>query len=599
MSDRPGDPRPAASPMRVVTGTPVSPGYGEGIVFPYRRREHLFFVASRLVPQGDPAAEIQRVESARTAARLELQALARHLKENYDLHQGDIFHAHFLILDDDLLAGLIRDRVAKGRSAETAVAEAIADVEEMFRSQANPYLRERSADVRDVGARILRHLVDRQHHPFAHLPVGAVVVADELYPSDTVFLTRNRVRAIVTERGSENSHAAILSRAFGIPAVTGIAGILDACAPGDPISVDGQTGRVVLRVEGHEQADYSRRARGYRVAIEQIRELPSHAVTLDGVEILMQANVDREEDVEVAVARGAAGIGLLRTEILCLGEGPCVREERLVEIFRRIARRMGDRTVNVRILDLAADKMLPLSGDVPLAGAAIADSGVHYALAHPELLRPQLRAILRAAEDGNLRILLPGVTGVKEIDAFRSVMASVADEIRDEDGRVPRRVPVGAMIETLPALFLLEDIAESADFLSLGTNDLLRHLFGRERGRVKETVYEPSLVRAIDTAVRLAETRDREIGICGEVAGEPSFTSLLVGLGLRRLSMSPERLPEVRYNVSHIRAGDAAALARRVLELKSADDVEACLHEHADPWHQLVRIREKEERADR
>jgi phosphotransferase system enzyme I (PtsI) len=172
-------------------------------------------------------------------------------------------------------------------------------------------------------------------------------------------------------------------------------------------------------------------------------------------------------------------------------------------------------------------------------------------------------------------------------------METVADELRSERGRVSRRIAVGAMIETLPALFMLRDIAERAEFLSLGTNDLLRHLFGRERGRVKETVYEPSLLRAIDTAVRLAGEKDRELGICGEVAGEPAFTALLVGLGLRRLSMSPERLPEVRYNVSCMRADEAAALACRALALKTAGEVERCLREHLDPWHQLVCAREE------
>lgn len=595
MSQSPGHPGTARSPMRVLTGTPVSPGYGAGAVFPYRKRDYLFSAAARAAPQGEPAVELQRVESARAAARLELEAIARNLRENYSLNEGDIFHAHFLILEDDLLIGRIRDRTAAGRSAEAAVAEAIAEVEEMFRRQPNPYLRERSVDVRDVGARILRHLVDRQHHPFAQLSDSAVIVADELYPSDTVFLTRRQVRAIVTERGSEDSHAAILARAFGIPAVTSVVGILDLCGPGDSISVDGETGRVILHVEGREEDDYARRARGYRVAVEEIRERPSPAVTLDGVEMVLEANVDREEDIDVAVARGAAGIGLLRTEILYLDEGRHVTEGYLEAVFRRVATRMGDRPVNVRILDLAPDKVLPLSGDVPLAGAGVAEGGVHYALAHPDILRPQLRAILRAADEGNLRILLPGVVGVTEIEAFRSLMDTIADDLRRERGRAPRRVPLGAMIETVPGLFMLEDIAKHVDFLSLGTNDLLRHFFGRERGRVKETVYEPSLLRAINAARRLAAEADREIGICGEIAGEPAFTALLVGLGLRRLSMSPERLPEVRYNVSRIRTSDAVALARRALELKSAGEIERCLREHVDPWHQLVRTREEGE----
>jgi phosphoenolpyruvate-protein kinase (PTS system EI component) len=185
------------------------------------------------------------------------------------------------------------------------------------------------------------------------------------------------------------------------------------------------------------------------------------------------------------------------------------------------------------------------------------------------------------------------VIGVAEIEAFRRVIETVGDDLRNERGWAPRRVPLGAMIETVPALFMLEDIAAHVDFLSLGTNDLLRHFFGRERGRVTETAFEPSLLRAIDTARRLAAKHDREIGICGEIAGEPAFTAVLVGLGLRRLSMSPERLPEVRYNVSRIRAGDAATLARRVLALQGAREIERHVREHTDPWHDLVRTREE------
>ena len=579
--------------MRVLLGTPASPGYGEGVVFRYRRREYLYS-AARSRPGSDRKTELRRMEAARQGARLELKALVRNLQDLYSLEEGQIFQAHFLILDDDHLTGLIRERIDKGRSAEAAVAEAVEEIEEIFSQQANPYLRERSSDIHDVGSRILNHLVDRRHHPFAELPDCSIIVADELLPSDTVFLVRGKVQAIVTERGSQTSHAAILSRAFGIPAVTGVTGIMNACRTGEAMAVNGETGRVVLGLEGRERADYGRRARGYRVAVEEIHKRPDRAVTLDGVEVSLLANVDREDDIDAALDGGAAGIGLLRTEILYLAEGGHASEGRQEEVFRYAARRMAGHPVNVRIVDAGPDKPLSLSGDTPLAGAAIPDCGLHYALAHPEILRPQLRAILRAADDGNIRILLPGITGVDEIEAFHRLLQAVADELRSERGRSLSPLPVGAMIETPSAVFMLEDIANSVDFLSVGTNDLLRHFFGRERGRVKETGCEPSLLRAVDMIVRAAAKTDREIAVCGEVAGDPAYTSILLGMGVRRFSMSPPRLPEVRYNISLVRESDAKLMASRALLLRSSLEIEKLALGNVDPWHRLLLLREEE-----
>jgi len=569
--------------MRVFRGTPVSPGYGQGRAVPYRRREHLFSAASSAGAE-DSTTEVRRAEAARTAARRELEALARSLKESYGLDEAHIFHAQFLILEDDLFTGLIHAAVTKGRSAEAAVVEAVRQIEEMFREHVDPYLRERAVDVRDVGARVLGHLVDKCSHPFARLPDAAVIVADQLFPSDTIFLKRGRVRGIVTAQGSDNSHAAILARALGIPAVTEVDGILDGCAPGDAIAVDGETGEVILHIEGTAQADYLQHARRYRTALEEARQIAGHSVrTRDGVAISLLANVDREEDIEEAAKLQVAGIGLFRTEFLFLAEGGEVSGARQAEVYRRAAQWMRGRPVTIRILDLAPDKALLLSEDVPQMRSAIRDCGVHYALAHPEILRPQLRAILRAAPEGDLRILLPGVTGALEIDAVRAFLQKVADELGREV-----RIPVGAMIETPAALFMLDAIAERADFLSLGTNDLLCHLFGSERQRGKETAYEPSFLRAIHLTVRAAQAKGKPLSICGELAGDPAFTALLIGLGIRELSMSPERLPEVRYNVSRISADEATALARGVLNVQTASDVERLLSENVDPWHKLL-----------
>ena len=574
--------------MRVFRGTPVSPGYGQGRALPYRRKEFLF-AAARTAGAEDSTVELRRVDAARRAAGRELHALASQLKDGYGLDEGHIFQAQLLMLHDEHFTGLIRDRVARGRSAEAAVVEAVRELEEMFQRQVDPYLRERSVDVHDVGARILGHLIDRCTHPFARVPDDAVIVADQLLPSDTVALERGRARAIVTAQGSANSHAAILARALGIPAVTAVDGILDACAPGDAVAVDGETGEVILHIEGQRQADYIRHARHYRKALEEARRITGHsATTADGVEISLLANVDREEDIDVAVERSAAGIGLLRTEFLYLAEGGEASESRQEKTYRFAARRLVGRPVTVRILDVTPDKPLALSADIPQAGGSLVDRSIHYALAHPEVLRPQLRAILRAAADGDLRILLPDVLGPSEIQTFRKLQRQIADELRSERPAALEPIPVGAMIETPAALLMVDAIAQSADFFSVGSNDLLCHLFGRERHRGLESAYEPSLLRALDLAARAANSANKPLSVCGEMAGDPTFTALLIGLGICQLSMSPERLPEVRYNVSRISAADAAVLAKRALTLQNAAEVRQLLAKHSDPWHRLL-----------
>lgn len=580
--------------MRTFSGLTVSPGFGEGVAFVYLRRGWLSRVASNLPAGGGADVELARLESARAAASAELESLAHNLQEKYDLDEANIFRAHFLILEDDLLAGLMRERVDKGGSAEAAVVEAVASVEEMFRKQVDPYVRERWVDVRDVGSRILKHLIDREHHPFGNLPDGAVIVADELFPSDTAFLDRAKVRAVVTVHGSENSHAAILSRALGIPAVTGVAGILEAVSDGDSVAVDGESGRVFVRLSDRERVEYGRRARAYQVAHDELDRSGVRAVTEDGLEIALLANVDREDELAAAVDRHADGIGLLRTEILHLRGGGPLSEDRQEEVYRYAAQCMGGRPVHVRIFDMAPDKASVLTTDGVAVGAATPECGIHFALAHPEILQPQLRAVVRAADAGNIGILLPGVTGVEEIAAFRRLLAEVE---REHGARSRSPIPVGAMIETPSALVMLDDIAEAADFLSLGTNDLLRHLFGRSRARVEETACEPSLLRSIAHAVRIATRRQREITVCGEVGGDPAFTALLIGMGLRHLSMSPQRIPEVRYNIAHLRAEESGALAQRALSSKSVGEIEALLRENVDPWHRLVRSREAEARS--
>jgi phosphotransferase system enzyme I (PtsI) len=577
--------------MYVLDGIPVSPGYGTGPAFVYRGAEGLVIAAERA--RGEvPEIERRRFEDGLTATRRELRALQQRLTEEYGADEGHIVAAQFLILDDPLLVEGVRRRLrTEGTAAETAVAATARELEQQFATMPDPYLRERSADVRDVGLRILRQLADRAHHPLAQLPAGVVVVAERLLPSDTVFLDRAHVGAMVTERGSDNSHAAILARALAIPAVTQVGGILTVCRDGDPVAVDGVAGRVIVRPEGRPEDEYRRRARRYHASVDQLRRGSNGAVTRDGVAIRCMANINRLGDLDALRASGAEGVGLLRTEFLLLDEGRAASEDEQTEAYRRIAQAAAGRPVVIRTLDLAPDKLVPLADDLPLAHASVGERGIHYGLAHPEILRPQLRAILRASAHGDLRILLPMVTGVAEIECVRVLLAEIAEALRAEGAPIDETIPVGAMIETPPAVLMVRDIVEAADFVSIGSNDLLQYLFAADRQFRSDqhaSEYEPSLLRAIDTTVRAGREAGKEVGLCGEMAGTPALTVVLIGLGLRVLSMSPQRLAEVRYNVRESDSEKARALAEEVLRQRTADEVRRVVLAHADPWRRVL-----------
>jgi phosphotransferase system enzyme I (PtsI) len=581
--------------MRTFHGLAVSPGFGRGPALLYRGTEGLFAAAEAARPE-TPGLELQRFEEGLASTRRELQSLKRRLEEDYGGAEARILGAQFLMLDDPMLVEAVRQRIRGGSAAaDAAVATVVREVEQRLAAAEDPYLRERAADVHDVGARILRHLADRAHHPLAHLAARVVIVADRLLPSDTIFLDRANVGAMVTERGSENSHAAILARALGIPAVTQVRGIMAGCAPGDTIAVDGVSGCVIVRPEGEPSADYDRRERRYLTTIDRLRDeeatsAAARSVTLDGVALRCMANINRSEDLREIDRFGADGIGLFRTEFLFLSERGVASETEQAEVYARVAAACGSHPATIRTLDLAPDKLLPLADDLPLFRASIGERGVHYSLRHPEIFRPQLRAVLRAAGGGNLRILLPMVTGIDEIRAVRQILDELRRELAAEGVAIGSTVPVGAMIETPPAVLLARDITAEADFISVGSNDLLQYLFAADRQfeDAAASVFEPSLLRAIAIVVRASRDAGKEVGLCGEMAGMPQMTALLVGLGLRVFSMSPQRLAEVRYNVREIDSEKAKQLAEEVLCLPSAEQVRRVVLAHADPWHEML-----------
>jgi phosphocarrier protein FPr len=548
----------------VLRGIPVAPGIAVG---PARRpgARPLPEVDER--PAGDPAAERARLDAARAAAAEDVRAARDRVAERAGLAEAAIFEAHLALLDDAALVQPAHEAIAAGRSAAAAWREAVQAAAASFRALDDPYLRERAADVDDVGARVLAHLAGGPAPAFPAAP--GVLVAADLAPGQAAQLDRDVVQAIALAHGGATSHAAILARALGIPAVVGLGDAALGIADGTTVVLDGTAGTLAVdpgeaalaELEERRRAEDERRARARAHAHEPAR-------TRDGVTIEVAANIGAPADAADAVALGADGVGLLRTEFLFLDRDDPPTEAEQQAVLSEIARTLDGRPLIVRTLDAGADKPLPYLRQPPEDNPFLGVRGIRLGLKRPELLRTQARAILRTAIDYPLRVMLPMVATAAEYRAARALF----EEVRAEVGAPP--VELGVMVE-VPALALMAGrVAAEADFFSIGTNDLAQYTMAAERGNdaVAELLrgVQPAVLRLVAAVTQAAEAHGRWTGVCGELAGDPGAAVLLVGLGVRELSMAPPRIPEVKQALRTVSVADARELARRALELDDA-----------------------------
>jgi phosphotransferase system enzyme I (PtsI) len=432
-----------------------------------------------------------------------------------------------------------------------------------------------------VGKRILSLLTCDPFESDA-IPAGAIVIADELLPSVTARLELHRVAALVTERGGRSSHASILARAQAVPAVAGIESATARIKTGDPVIVDGISGVVFVDPNATVEREYERveaEIRSRHDELQQIVALPS--VTLDGVAIPLLANVNKLADTEAADRCNADGIGLYRTEFGFSIRPMLPTEDEQFEFLERAAARFHPRPVTFRLLDIGGDKELP---SLPLPASrnpSLAQRGIRLLLEHPAILRSQLRAFLRVSAKHPVSILVPVVGGLEEIRRTRRIVREVEDELRASGVRFERPTPIGAMIEVPSAALLAPALAREVDFFSLGTNDLVQYVLAVDREDEAVSGYyqplHPSVLRLIHSVADAARAADRELTICGEMAGNPLHTQLLLGLGLRRFSVAPGQMLEVKNAIRNTRIDDAEQLARRALTLATVEEIEALL----------------------
>jgi phosphotransferase system enzyme I (PtsI) len=568
---------------KVLHGVSASPGLAVGRAFVIDRRK--VKTPKRHIADEEVAHEIVRFEAALGASNDQLERVKRKLAEREGEDHSLILEAHQLILHDEHLVDPTRRRIREEKvNAEWALRKTVEEIKGVFDQLDEDYFRERRSDVDFVGDRILRNLLGVDMSP-ALPPQGAIIVAHDLSPADTAQLHRAACGAFVTDVGGKTSHSAILARAFEIPSVVGLDHVTDEVGTGDLLIVDGIRGEVIIRPTEEQCEAYRESGRRHVAFMRELlanRDLP--AETQDGARVRLFANVEIVEEVPSALDHGAEGIGLYRTEFLYLDRPDLPREEEHFMHARGVLRRLYPYPATFRTFDLGGDKMAPFATVSGEDNPALGLRSIRLCLRERGLFKAQLRGLLRASVHGRMRIMFPMISGVGELREARAVVDEARAELDKEGQPYDAKVPIGIMVEMPSAVMVADLLARECDFLSIGTNDLIQYALAIDRGN-EHVGYlyhplHPAILRMIRYVVDAGHAAGVRVGLCGEMAGEPMFSIILLGLGLDEMSMNSTSIPVVKSVLRGSKLAAARELAEHALALPTAHEIEALVHGH-------------------
>lgn len=593
----------AASQEMRIKGLAVSQGIAIGPAFPFG--SGIQDVRPHEVAAAEVEAEVQRLTQAIENAKSELTRIGEETQERLGERSAEIFEVHILILDDPEIRGAAIRRIREERlNAEWLFLQVVEKYEQSFSHFKDEYMRARATDLQDVKRRVIRQLQGAAKSPGDGLPGPAVVFAADLMPSETIHLRRDYVLGFATELGSRTSHAAILARSLKVPSVVGLGPVCQYLVPGTPVILDGYSGQLILNpapetLERYEKTRSLYEALSHKLA--RSRTLPAR--TKDGKDIELSANIEFFEEVQPAIADGAIGVGLYRTEYLFLMRDELPTEEEQYAEYVRIIDALHRQPIIFRTFDLGGDKAQRHFHVHQEANPFLGYRGVRLYSEREEVFRMQLRAILRASVRGRVRILIPMISSVTEMRFSRGVLESVKEELRAAAIPFDEEIPVGAMIEVPSAAVSADLIARECDFLSIGTNDLIQYTLAVDRSnRYVDQMYRafsPSVLRLIRDTIHHGHAQGVWVGMCGEMASDPLATMALIGMGLDEFSVSPVSLLVIKDIIRRVHFDECENLAERVLSYSTADEVENYLSSvfrrkfrdliiH-DPNHPLVR----------
>ncbi len=567
---------------RRFQGIPVSRGIVIGRAYLYDTS--LIQVETYSISAEEVEVQEERFREAIRMSAEEIRAMRARVAESLDEAQASLFDAHLQMLSDPMVVEQTLRRIRQERiNAEAAFHNVASELTEKLGGIQDEFFQQRSNDLHDVSRRVLKNLCCLDHGHLSDLREEAIVVANDLGPTDTAHMIHSRVLGFCTNLGSRTSHTAIMAQALQIPAVVGLENITKWVKSGDLLVVDGISGLVIINPTPTELDAYRRIEEEWKTQkkrLSALRDLP--AVTLDGARIQLLANIELSEETTHVLQQGAEGVGLFRTEFIYLHLDRLPTEDEQFAIYSEVVKAMGDREVVFRTLDLGGDKFLSevrIEELNPFFGLR----ALRLCFENPRVFTRQLRALLRATAGKTLHVLFPMVNGVEDFRRAKTILHDVRRELEESTGEGPAQVKVGVMIEIPSAAILSDLLAEEADFFSIGTNDLIQYTMAVDRVNKRVSyLYEPldpSVLRLIDLTVRNANARGIPVSVCGEMAAEPESAALLVGLGVRKLSMGPVSIPPVKRLLRRVRLADLERLAREILMFPTASQARARLSE--------------------
>ncbi len=561
----------------LLNGIAAAPGIAIGTAYLYSK--HIPKVHLRTLTGEEVEGEMERLKAAITRSEKELQKIFSFAEAKVGTHSAKIFEAQILMLHDEVLMKAIEQRIrTELKNAEFVVYDEMSKYHRMMMASEDEYVQERGHDIDDIMNRIIRNIHDQKL--FSRLEGEHIIVSEWLTPADTMIFSRNEVLGYVTDLGGITSHAALLSRSLLIPAVLGLRTATKFIKTGDRLAIDGYAGTIAVHPTDETVENLKRKEaklRDFEKQLEGIAKLP--AETLDRKRYELSANLEFASEIEFAIQQGSQGIGLYRTEGVLMGRSTFPTEDDQAEDYTLVAEKMFPHPVIFRTFDIGGDKVspVPLEEDNPFLGWR----GIRVCIDRPEMFLDQLRAILRASVKKNVRILLPMVAKVGEVRTAKEYLKRAMEDLKVRRIPFDDKIKLGVMIEIPSAAILAEDIAKEVDFLSIGTNDLIQYLLAVDRGNsLVAPMYQefnPAVIRVLKQVIEAGHRQRKWVGMCGEMAGNPLATMLLVGLGLDEFSVGPASLPEVKKIIRSIRQKDAKKIAEHVLTLPTETEIKRYL----------------------
>ncbi|MBU1086710.1 MAG: phosphoenolpyruvate--protein phosphotransferase [Candidatus Omnitrophica bacterium] len=562
----------------MLQGIAASPGIAIGRVFIWDSEE--YSITKHLIPTNKISEEILRFEDALIKTRSEILDIQRKISREMGFEHAEIFNAHLLVLEDRMLIEEVINKIKKEKvNVEYAFLRILKKYSDIFSKMDDEYLRERLMDIQDVGKRIIRNLLGKQKQSLKDLKENVIVVATNLSPSDTALMHKDKVIGFTTDMGGRTSHTAILARSSEIPAVVGLKTLTPNVNNGDIIIVDGNNGNVIINPTKLIIKKYQNEQKKFiefEKELSRFKSLP--AITIDGRSIVIGANIEFPEEVDSVLAHGAQGIGLYRTEYMYMNRTDLPSEQEHFLAYKKVAQCMKKNTVVIRTMDIGGDKFvshLEVPNEMnPLMGSR----AIRFCLARPDIFKTQLRGILRASVYGNLKIMYPMISGLTELRQANEILKEVKQELLKKQVPFDKNIEVGIMIEVPSAALIADILAKEVAFFSIGTNDLIQYALAVDRINEKIAyLYEPAhpaVMRLIKSIIDVGHNAGIWVGMCGEMAAEPVFAIVLLGLGLDEFSASPVSVPEIKKIIRSMSYEKAQEIAAKILTFDTAAKIQ-------------------------